>query len=62
MLFGRGNRRGNREGTVVVDRLIYKGVVVGVLRLTGSSLVRGAHVHLIFKGAQKVGFRVITVI
>ena len=60
LLFG-GNCRGDRERAVVIDGLIYKGMVVGVLRLTGSSLVGGAHVHLIFEGTQK-GRVMVTVI
>jgi hypothetical protein len=60
LLFG-GNCRGDREWAIVIDGLIYKGMVVGVLRLTGSPLVGGAHVYFIFKGTQK-GRVMVTVI
>ena len=50
MLF-RGNGSSDRERAVVINWLIYKGMVVRVLGLTRSpSLVGGTHVHLIVKG------------
>jgi hypothetical protein len=57
LLFG-GNGCSDRERAVVIYWLIYKGMVVGVLGLTRSSLVGGTHVHLIFKGTYKGRVRV----
>lgn len=48
LLFVGANGRSDRKGTVVVNWLIYKGMVMRILGLPWSSLVGGAHVHFIF--------------